>query len=357
MKIPRSLVVALGSILAAAVVSCEQLPVDRSPPPPDPSVAPASVELSPVDTVRLEEPDGRELGSLTELAAGPGGRFAAVDRPNGRVHVFGPAGELRRVLGSGGSLPEPMDATFVPDGRLVVATLRAPHLHVFAVDGHRVRSFDLAGVPMALKAEAAGDGRVAVYNHRSDPAAPRVGVYDLDGNLLARFHPSPPDYYETPYWAAATERLLAADGDEIVAGGNLLYPFVRHARTGGISDSVGSPPGSWTAASRPERGAFRGPDAREEFEKWRRSFTTVAALTFYRDSLLAVAHEELDPDVLSYEKASYRMDLYGDGVPVLRDRSLPGRLLQGGEYLWVLGSAPPDGWTLIGYRVTEDGAS
>lgn len=351
-------VLALAAVLAAAFLACDRPLVDRSPPAPDRAVAPAAAALEAVDTVRLAEPDGRELETLTELAVGPAGRFAAVDRPAGHVHLFGAEGELLRVLGDAGGdpLPEPMDAAFTPDGRLAVATLRSPHVHLFSAGGRPVRSFSLRGVPMALQLVAAGDGRLAVYNHRPVPTAPRVGVYDPRGDLLARFHPSPAAYYEIPYWEAATGRLLAAVDGSVVAGGSLAYPFARHDLTTGTVDTVGSPPPSWTAASEPNRGDFRGADAREDFERWRRTFTTVDAFAPYRDSLLAVAHRELDPEVLSHEVGSYRMDLY-DGVdPLLRDRPLPGRLLAGGERLWVLGGSPPGGWTLIGYRVTGGGS-
>lgn len=355
----RASTLAVAPLLAAAVLSCDRLPVDGPPAAADRSSSAGTATLAASDTVRLEEPDGLELDALTELAVGPGGRFAAVDRPGGRVHLFGPGGGLLRVLGEGGAepLPEPMDAAFLSDGRLAVVTLRAPHVHLFDADGGPVRSFSLEAVPMALRVVAAGGERLVVYNHRPDPVAPRLGVYDVRGSLLARFHPSPAEYYETPYWEAATERLLAASGAEVVAGGNLTYPLVRHRLDAGTAQSVGSPPPTWTAPSRPDRGDFRGPGAREDFERWRRTFTTVDALAFYRDSLLAVAHRELDADVLSYERASYRMDLYDDGAPVLRDRDLPGRLLAGSARLWVLGSSPPDGWTLIGYRVAETGSS
>lgn len=340
-------------VMVVALASCQDDPTPTQPGERTSLSAESSQEwtLVPTDTVRLQTAGGPGLGEIHEWATAADGRMAAVDRTGGRVHLFSPDGEQLRVLGTAHRLGEPMDAAFLSDGRLVVATLNRPQIHVFAADGTWTHDFELPGMLYALKVGVTAGDRIVVFNHRRQPTLRRLGLYDVQGNLQARFHPSREAYYSVPYWESTTERLLAATDSRIVAGGNLVYPFPVYDTNGAVQDSIGSAPPGWESPSRPERGAFVGKTARKDFELWRRSFTSIDRLAFVGDSLLAVVHERLDTSVLAYDRGRYSLDLYVDRRPVLRNHPLPGRVLEGGERLWVLTTRGADHWTVQAYRV------
>lgn len=361
----RALELALVAVFVGlATVGCEQLPTDR--PSTDASATLSSENGWGIEHEKEVALQDAGLTELYELAVAPDGRLAAVDRGDHDVHLFSPEGNSLAVVGADDQYGETMDATFTPDGQqLVVATLGDPinHIHVFETgqsDGgtaSHVRSFPLPGMLYALKVEAVGDDRIVVINHHQDPLKERLGLYDLEGNLIRRFHPSRGAYYRVPYWESTTERLLTTDGEQIAAGGNLLYPFARYDAQGNRTGAVGASPSRWDGPPEPPEGAFTGENARREFEKWRRTFTTISEIAFTDDGVFAVATEKLDPDVLSHDQGSYTLDLYQGTEPVLVGRSLPGALLEGGEHLWVLDGpgVSDDGgtWTLHAYRVTS----
>lgn len=354
----RALQLALvAALVGLAAVACEQ--------PPTGTLDSGDVDASFMDsdesalekerTVRL---DARGLTEVYEWAVGIEDRMAAVDRAGGTVHVFNEDGRREFVLGEDGDLGEPMDAAFTEDGEhLVVTTLASPHVHVFDEDGDRIRSFDLPGMRFGLKVETLDEDRIVVLNHRDDPMRERLGLYDLEGNLIRRFHPSRGAYYTVPYWKSTTKRLLATSEERIVAGGNLLYPFDVYDQDGDRVGSAGSPPPGWEAPSEPEEGAFAGPDGYREFQVWRRSFTSVSKIAFLDDELFAVAIEKLDPDVLAYDRGTYTLDLFGeDGEALARGIALPGPLLGAGDDgLWVLEGYDTDAgtWTISVYEVDD----
>lgn len=160
----------VAALLGLAGVSCDRLPTDRPSTDADGALTSESDwGLTLAQTVSLDPAGGPVLTEIHEWASGPDGRLAAVDRSDGRVHVFSSDGRLEFVLGADGDLGEPMDAAFTPDGRIVVATLRRPHVHVFEANGTPSHSFDLPDVLFALKVASLGDGRLVVLNHRRDP--------------------------------------------------------------------------------------------------------------------------------------------------------------------------------------------
>lgn len=344
----------VAAFVGLAAVACEQPPTGTPDADVDASTTDDGAVLEKDRTVTLDAPGLTEVyeWAVTE------DRMAAVDRAGGTVYVFDKGGSLDFVLGENGELGEPMDAAFTPDGdHIVVATLGSPHVHVFDEYGNAVRSFDLPGMRSGLKVETLEDGRIVVLNHRDDPMKERLGLYDLQGNLIERFHPSRSAYYTVPYWESTTERLLATSDERIVAGGNLLYPFDEYDYGGGHVGDIGTAPARWEAPSEPDEGAFTGPDARTEFEEWRRTFTSVSKIAFVKYGIFAVAIEELDPDVLSYDRGTYTLDLFEEGGDALaRGIDLPGPLLGGGEGLWVLEGydADTDTWTITLYEVDQN---
>lgn len=310
------------------------------------------------DRIVLEEPDSALISDVRTLAVGPAGRLAVPDQELDRVHVYGPDGRLLANLGGEGAGPGefrgPRDAAFTPDGRLWVSDVGNGRLARYGPELAFERTFPLEDAYYAGDLEAAGDELLA-FVARPEPGARAIRAYGPDGDVRRTFHPRRPAYREVPYWSAVAGQLLAVSESHLVAGGNLRYPLVRYGPEGTLRDSVGRAPSSWRPASELEPGYLAGPDRMKKLAEWRRSFTTIDRVALYRDSLLVVSHRSLDPEVLAYEEASYRADVYRpDGTKLLEDVELPGRLLAGGEHLHLLLSTAPRPWTVGRFEVAPD---
>lgn len=308
----------------------------------------------------LEEPDSALVASVAGIDVRKDGVTAVADPKQDRVRIYARDGGLLADLGGSGSGPGELDGpghvAFDDRGGLYVAQVGTPRVTRFTRDFAYDTAFRVDSAYAASEIAVTEEG-VLVFANRPRPGAEGLRIYDGRGAVERTFHPRRRAYRTVPYWNAAADRLLAASPSHLVAGGNLLYPFVRYSPAGVLRDSIGTPPESWEQPPRPERGAFTGPDQRRQFEKWRRTFTTVQNLVIYRDSLLVVSHEELDPEILAYEDATYRADVYRiqDGRKLLEDVRLPGRLLEGGRHLHLLLSSPPAPWTLGRFRIRTGG--
>lgn len=309
----------------------------------------------------LEEPDSALISEIQGLDVAPDGRLAVADQQTDRLRVYGPEGRLLADLGGEGEGPgelqNPLDPAFTADG----------HLYVVQGGGSRVTRFgpgfayDTAWrVDVGLYPEAAEPlgNRLLVYVNRSQAGARSLRVYDPTGRPVTTFHPRRPEYREVPYWSAPARRLVAVSESHVVAGGNMLYPLVLYGRDGSLRDSIGSPPESWVQPPKPEPGALRPPNQMQKYERWRRTFTTIDEIAIYRDSLLVVAHRELDPDIVAYEEATYRADVYDIAArrKLLEDVLLPGRLVAGGRHVHLLVSTPPDPWVVERFRIRDEAA-
>lgn len=325
---------------------------------PEPSTASFEEVFAEVERVELEEPDSALIADIQTLALGPGGQMAVPDRELDRVRVYGPGGDLLADLGGEGAGPGelrgPGDAVFTRDGRLWVSDVGNGRLARFGPELAFERTFTVEDAYYAGDLEAVGN-RLLAFVARPTPGALALRVYDRDGEVVRTFHSRRRAYREVPYWSAVLGHRLAVSENHLVAGGNLRYPLVRYGPDGTLRDSVGRPPSSWKPAPEPDRGQFTGPDRFRKFSRWRRTFTTIDRVALYRDSLLVVSHRSLDPDVLAYEEASYRADVYRpDGTKLLEDVELPGRLLAGGDHLHLLLSTAPGPWTIGRYDVAPD---
>lgn len=310
----------------------------------------------PTGRVTLEETASEVVSSVRTVAVREDGVLAAADPRQDRVWVYDADGDLLAGVGGSGSGPGeldfPGDLAFDARGRLYVAESGQPRVSRFGRDFAFDTLFRVENAYFATEIGATGD-RLVVYANRPGAGAESLRIYTPAGEPLETFHPEREEYDEVPYWGSASRRLMAVSSSRVVAGGSLLYPFPVYGADGTLRDSIGTPPASWEPPPRPERGAFTGPDQMKQFETWRRTFTMVDNLAIYRDSLLVVTHKELDPDVLAYEEATYRADVYrlGTGRKLLEDVVLPGRLLRGGEHLHLLLSTPPDPWTVGRFEV------
>lgn len=307
------------------------------------------------ERIVLEESDPALIAEITGFTVGLDGRIAVADRLSNRVYVYDSDGTLLASLGGLGEGPGefdiPVDAAFGPDGELYVAETGNGRISRFGPGFAYDTAFRTEDAYHPSRVDVLED-RLLVYVARETPGGEALRIYTSRGQLLDAFHPKRAEYRTVPYWSASAFDRLAVSESHVVAGGNLLYPFARYDRAGTFVDSVGTPPSNWVQAPRPERGRFAGPDRWERYTKWQRTFTTVSALAIYRDSLLLVAHKELDPEILAYEEASYTLDAYRlSGEKLVERVPLPGPLLAGGERAYLLLSRAPEPWTVGAYDV------
>lgn len=359
MPLPRSASPAVAAAaLVAAAASLFAFGRQAGPRPDEPrSAATATLEkvFDEVDRVRLAGSTEQPIGGISGLSFHPAGRIAVADRQSHRVFVFGSEGELLGILGRPGEGPgefeAPLDVAFGPDGRLFVAEAGSPRITAFDAALALDTILHLGQAQYATRLASVG-GRLLAYVNAPDPGNRRLRLLAEDGTEIDRFHPSHPAYVETPYWSAATRRVLAVSDRWIVAGGNLLYPLARYSTAGALLDSVGRAPSGWRQAPRPAPGTFAGPDRFRKFEEWRRKFTTIQAVAIVHGRYLVVSHQRLNPEVLAYEDARYFADVYDleEGAKLWTGIDLPGPVLAGGESLVILLDGPPAGW-LIGRYV------
>lgn len=361
MPLPRPATPAVAAA-ALAVAAASLLAYGRQAGPlPDEAhrAAPATLDevFEEVARLRLAGSAEQPIGGISGLAIHPAGRIAVADRQSHRVYVFGADGELLAILGGPGEGPgefrSPLDVAFGRDGRLFVAEAGFPRITVFGPALALDTVLHLAQAQYAMDVAAMEEGLLA-YVNAPGPRTPRLRLLGADGREIGRFHPSHPAYVETPYWSAATRRVMAASDRWIVAGGNLLYPLARYSSRGILLDSVGRAPSGWRQPPRPEPGAFAGPDRFRKFEQWRRTFTTIQDVAIVQERYLVVSHRRLNPEILAYEDAQHFADVYDleEGVKLWTGIDLPGPVLAGGESLTILLDGPPGGWLIGRYVVS-----
>lgn len=94
--------------------------------------------LVPIGSVRLAQNDTLYLGRPVAMAAAPDGSLYVVDAFFGRAVHFGPAGEVRRVIGRKGKGPGELEIAVFPvlvgDSLLLISDDRQPSMNVF--DAH-----------------------------------------------------------------------------------------------------------------------------------------------------------------------------------------------------------------------------
>lgn len=112
-------------------------------------------------------------------------------------------------------------------------------------------------------------------------------------------------------------------------------------------DSLGAPPESFREASRPALGQFAG--ARQAaVQDWLRTFTVIDRAVVYRDSLLMEVHGAYEPiQGAPWRRIQTAIDVYDrSGRRLYSDVSLPGPVLSGGPYLFLLAGEPPGPWMI-----------
>jgi len=311
-----------------------------------------------VSRIELEETDSALITAIADLDVDAEGRLLIAEPAAGEVRLYGPDGRLSRRLGRPGDGPgelrRPAAAAFGPAGGVYTSDTASPRVTRFVPELGLDTVWTLPNAHFGGPLRRLGDGMV-IFAMRPGPGAELYDIYGPRGVRLGGFHRADPSIAAVPGWLTAARSRLASGTGSVFVVESLLYPILRYDRAGRLVDSLGVPPPSWRQASRPEPGMFRGPQAWARFARWRRTFTTIAALAVYRDSLLLVAHEELDPDIVAYDEATYRLDVYRlhpQLVKLAEDILLPGPLLHAGAAVYVLLGRPPqpDAWTLGRYE-------
>jgi hypothetical protein len=273
------------------------------------------------------------------------------------VRLFGPHGDVLGVVGRRGSGPGELkgvaDAFLDTRGRLYTSDSGNGRIMRFDGGMRFDTSFASPGAYAFRLIEWNGE-LVAATHERG-----RVAVWRLDhsGRRLAEFPLPDSAASAVPYWGAILARDLAVLADTLIVSNSLLYPLWR-MKGADPPDRWGSPPPSFREASRPALGQFAG--ARQlEVQDWLRTFTLIDRVVSYRDSLLFVIHAEFRPEPgQPWRKVHTEMDIYdAEGTKLYAEVPLPGRVLSGGDHLYVLTGEPPAGWAITRYDWTPQSSS
>lgn len=302
--------------------------------------------------VVLDDRPEATIGRMGDLLVVPDRGLYVADAFSNRILRFTSEGEFVDAtgrLGDGpGEFERPRGLLLEPDSTILVhdVTQRITRLSL-SLDLLDVRRLDVPN--FVGGAHRVGDDLVVRF---VEPRAPgdNFGVLGSDGAIVRTFDPKRPEPREVPYWSAVWAVHLAVGTDRLFVADNMLYPLRVLSRGGELLDSLGTPPGSWRQASRPERGEFAGV-RQAEARSWTRSFTRIRSLSLLDERWLVVEHE--DPRGPYPEDALHRADLYDAGTltKVAEDVTLPGPVVSADGCLWIALARPPEPWTLGCFRV------
>jgi hypothetical protein len=316
--------------------------------------------FEPVMRVVLEEPDSAPLTGIRSFSPAPDGRFLVVDRGRPQVRVFGPDGELLRIIGRFGSGPgefrRPRDARIDDSNHLLVADAHNALLTRFDPGMDYDTAFALPGMTVYELGFAAGRLFSILWNEPVEPDAGHnflAAIVSSDGALVAGFHPVDSLIWQVPYWTSVALPVGASGEDRIAIGNRLFYPLHLYDANGRHLKDFGTPPPSWRQPTRPERGAFIGPEGFTKLEKWLRDMTIISRIGVYRDSAIVVVHAVPQPSVTSLgAKMDTLLDIYAmDGAKIAEDIPVPGRVLRIEDRMYILEATPPEPWTVGVFRL------
>ncbi|MGD2157063.1 MAG: peptidyl-alpha-hydroxyglycine alpha-amidating lyase family protein [Anaerolineales bacterium] len=190
----------------------------------------------------------------TGVALSPNGELYVSDGyGNARVHKFSSDGELLISWGEPGTGPGefnlPHNISISQDGRVYVADRQNSRVQVFTLEGKFITQWTDVSRPCGLKIDTEQYVYVAEVGMRygimkgmlsptADSQWSRVSVFDLEGNLLARW--GEPDVSQAGNFVAAHAICIDGRGDVYVgevlnaatkgdppAGSSVLHKFIR----------------------------------------------------------------------------------------------------------------------------------
>jgi hypothetical protein len=308
-----------------------------------------------VEVIPLEESPTDPIVHVDRISIGADGTIVLADGRANRVRVFGSDGSAKVTIGRKGGGPGEFDA-------LLDAVITASgHLYASDAGNGRISRFDPGltydtafhppGLFAAPLAEFDGDLLAAVFERS------RGTVWRLAPDGTPRNELLVPDSaaWRVPYWGAILTRELALLQGDVVISNSLLYPLWRVSPGAVYADTFGWAPAGFREASRPVRGQFVGARQAEVWD-WLTTFSVIARMVSYRDSLLFVVHGEYQPEEGEpWRRVHQTMDIYGeDGRKRYTDVTVPGHVLSGGDYLYALVAEPPDPWTVAKFKLSGE---
>lgn len=353
-------------LLLAALAACTSEP---------PQAVESSVAvLVQAGTIPLEGDGNPPLLKLEDLAVDADGNLLVLDGGTARVHKYDASGAyLASVTGSDGSVvaleqpggarphsvvvgsdehlyvtgAPPGSVAFDPASPTAAVTRISPDL---AVD-----TFFIVQDVYLLGELHAWDQKLAAVLMR--PAGPgnEVATFGYDGTPDLSFHPRDPRMDSLPYWSGWFTTHVAVAGQELVAV-NSLYPAHRYGSGGEETGTFGGPSPSFRHPSQPEQWAFGGPEGRDNYDTWLKSFTTIAGIHVLSGSVAVVVLKDLNPDESAFAEASYRADVFDveSGQALGRDLPLPGNVVEASEMLYVAVRDPEQGWRVELFNLEMD---
>ncbi len=295
--------------------------------------------------VVLEEPPEEPIGEVADFAVLPDGRLLVVDGMSASVRVHNKNGFLDTILGGRGEGPgefkNPSSLAVMEDGRFLVGDFGTNRVTRFSSTLELDEVFTIPGVVVFGVETIPGGFLVMTYRRFEDT----VIRCDNSGNIVESAHPFEPEVFSVPYWQGPSTQFLATGAGEFLVGTTVLYPIRRYGFDGVSKSDFGFPPPSWIEPVRPKRGQFVGLNREDRLNAWVRSFSIISGVNTYRD-LVLVSHGRFVPNSRNrYQIQSMTIDVYNwEGTKLEADVALPGRILSGGEYVYLLTSEPPGPW-------------
>lgn len=308
-----------------------------------------------LETIELEEPDGKLIGRLHDLRVDPTGEWIAVLDPMAhRVRLHSRRGGFLAARGGPGrgdgpgEFNVPWSISWDSEGFLWVGEQLNARITRLSgeLDLDSVIAFE-----EGIRGQTIGHvGEHLLIQVRGRPDGLQLDLLDMGGRHVDSFH-EPHPRSTAPYWIQFGGPVTAASDSIVAVGFAMEYPIRLYTRAGElIRDDFGHPPPSWRQASVVEAGAFAiggsAPGTQNPME-WRNSFTRIHALGFAGDSCLIVVHEI--PDLVDGpSRATFPADVYDwtTGEKLLEDVGLPGGWLNARENAFFLVAQPPDPWTV-----------
>lgn len=298
-----------------------------------------------IERVNFAEPPGDPITDITGFAAHPDGGFLIVDGPAHRVLRYSADGELMGVLGregrGPGELTSPTAVAISPSREVHVVERGSPRLTTFWSDD----SVTVSRLPghYGFWLQALDEGLLVGVGAQSE----RLARLSTDGDLITRFGRRHEEIASRPFWVFFVREHVSATHDRVYLNSS-FSPLVRVFSADGDSLlTIGEAPAAWVPASSPDVATISSDADRARLKAWVQTFSVVAGIAAV-DEVVVVqygSHRPLTNDAYNVE-GEYADIFSTEGERLLASVPFTGRLILGGEYLYVLESEPPNGWSI-----------
>jgi len=323
---------------------------------PSASAPPGAAEFNDhfvtTNEVVLHEDADDPIGEIGLLVEASGGDLVVSDAILPRVRRYGSDGRLLAAFGQHGAGPF--------EFRTIAGVAEDSEGRLLLVDPRLGRVTRLAGAlepdtlftpwPLPRGRVLPMGGRFLAITASGERSATITLFTDEWQAVWSIPSPAPAEWWRYPYWHSVGTVRIAATPDVAAVAFSLLYPIYLYDAEGTLVDSLPAPP-TFRTAPVVEAGAFSGPGAARRIRDWLASFDVISELTVLQDTLLVVTHGVLRPGkARPFEEEHRSIDVYH--IPsrsrLAANVALPegGRVLGGGQALYVLVRQPPEQWTI-----------